>query len=160
MRQPYKFNNYMKIAINIAEKQLLKQPHSGGYGEIPIGCVIVCNKTGKIIAKSCNKTIQSENPTQHAEIVCINRALKRLKTNRLTGCSIYITLEPCTMCAGAIMLSKIDRIYIGCLSQKTGAVISNLHVFKRKNCNHIPDIYYGIMEKECKELLRGFFRDV
>ena len=112
------YSNYMQIAIDVAERQLIKQPHTDHEHEIPIGCVIVDNKTGKILAKSCNKTIKSNNSLQHAEIICINRALKKLSTNRLTNCSMYITLEPCIMCAGAIMLSKIDRLYIGCLSQK------------------------------------------
>ena len=154
------YNNYMQIAIDVAERQLVKQPHIGHEHEIPIGCVIVDNKTGKILAKSCNKTIKSNNSLQHAEIICINRTLKKLSTNRLTNCSMYVTLEPCIMCAGAIMLSKIDRLYIGCLSKKTGAVISNIHLFQRNICNHIPDVYYGIMEQECKTLLRGFFRDI
>lgn len=156
----HSFSNYMQIAIDVAEKQLQGQKHIDIRDEIPIGCVIVDNKTGKILAKSCNKTIKTNNPTQHAEIVCINRALKKLKTNRLNHCSIYITLEPCTMCATAIMLAKIDRVYIGCLSPKTGAIISNLHLYKRNICNHKPEVYYCIMEKECRELLRGFFRDV
>lgn len=154
------FSNYMQLAIDLAERQLKGQKHIGDNCEIPIGCVIVDDKTGKVIAKSCNKTIKLNNPTQHAEILCINRALKKLKTNRLNHCSIYITLEPCAMCATAIMLAKIDRVYIGCLSPKTGAIISNLHIYKRTICNHKPDVYYCIMEKECKELLRGFFRDV
>lgn len=154
------FSNYMQLAIDIAERQLKGQKHIGDNCEIPIGCVIVDGKTGKVIAKSCNKTIKLNNPTQHAEILCINKALKKLKTNRLNHCSIYITLEPCAMCAAAIMLAKIDRVYIGCLSPKTGAIISNLHIYKRTICNHKPDVYYCIMEKECKELLRGFFRDV
>ena len=154
------FSNYMQLAIDIAERQLKGQKHIGDNCEIPIGCVIVDDKTGKVIAKSCNKTIKLNNPTQHAEILCINKALKKLKTNRLNHCSIYITLEPCAMCATAIMLAKIDRVYIGCLSPKTGAIISNLHIYKRTICNHKPDVYYCIMEKECKELLRGFFRDV
>ena len=154
------FSNYMQIAIDVAERQLTGQKHCGNSDEIPIGCVIVDNKTGKILAKSCNKTIKSNNPTQHAEIVCINRALKKLNTNRLNHCSIYITLEPCAMCASAIMLAKLERVYIGCLSPKTGAIISNLHLYKRAICNHKPDVYYCIMEKECMALLRGFFRDI
>lgn len=154
------YSNYMQAAIDIAKKQLIKQPHIGCEHEIPVGCAIVCNKTGKILSKSCNKIIKDCNPLQHAEIVCINSALKKLSTNRLTNCSMYVTLEPCVMCAGAIMLSKIDRLYIGCLSKKTGAVISNLHIFQRNICNYIPDIYYGIMEEECRALLKGFFRDI
>ena len=149
------FSNFMQIAIDVAEQQL---EDTNGMQEIPIGCVIVDNKTNKIVAKSCNQTIKSNNPTKHAEIICIEKALKKLKTNRLTGCSMYITLEPCAMCAMAIALAKIERLYIGCLSEKTGAVISNLHIFKRTISNHCPDIYYGIMEKECKQLLKDFFK--
>lgn len=157
------FNNYMHEAIKVAEKQIKNHRYNNATHnncEIPIGCVIVDNKTGKIISKSCNQIIKTNNPTQHAEIVCINKALKKINTNRLINCSIYCTLEPCSMCASAIMLAKIERLYIGCLSKKTGAVVSNIHLFKRKTCNHIPDIYYCIMEKECKKLLRGFFRDI
>lgn len=130
------------------------------YSEIPIGCVIVDNDTNKIVACAHNETIKTNNSTKHAEIVCINKAMKRLKTNRLTNCSMYVTLEPCCMCAGAISLAKIDRLYIGCLSEKTGAIVSNLHYFLRKICNHRPDIYYPIMEEKCRQLLRGFFRDI
>ncbi|MBR1428905.1 MAG: nucleoside deaminase [Rickettsiales bacterium] len=153
------FCNFMQIAIDVAEKQIEDKKRLKHEPEIPIGCVIVNNKTNKIIAKSCNKTMAMKNPLKHAEIVCINRAMKKLKTNRLTGCSLYVTLEPCAMCASAIMLAKIDRVYIGCLSPKTGAIISNLHIYKRTICNHVPDVYYCIMEEECRALLRGFFRD-
>ena len=161
-RDKYLFNNYMQKAIEVAERQFRNQKvkNCNPYAEVPIGCVIVNNKNGQIVAKSCNKMVSSNNPTQHAEIVCINKALHKLKTNRLTNCSMYITLEPCTMCVAAIMFAKIDRLYIGCLSPKTGAVVSNIHFFKRSICNHIPAVYYCIMEKECRELLRGFFRDI
>ena len=175
LKRSVDFSNYMEIAIETAEKQLLKnratkyrlkknkkEIYFENYHqlEIPVGCVIIDNTTKKIISKSCNKTRCKNNPTQHAEIICINQAMKKLNTNRLTNCSMYITLEPCCMCAGAIALSKIGKVYIGCLSKKTGAVISNLHYFMRNICNHKPEIYYPIMEKECRELLRGFFRDI
>ncbi len=187
MKRSVFFSENMQLAINIAERQLAKQicimqrrqntrlekksitmsdcnynihAHGDVYSEIPIGCVIVDNDTGKVLARAHNETIKTNNPTRHAEIVCIDKAMRRLRTNRLTNCSMYVTLEPCCMCAGAISLAKIDRLYIGCLSRKTGAVVSNLHYFLRNNCNHRPDVYYPIMEEKCRGLLRGFFRDV
>ncbi len=142
------FNNYMNIAIQIAKK-IEKNT------EVPIGCVIVDNKTGKILAKNSNKVKKTNNPIQHAEIVCINKALKKINKDRLDDCSMYVTLEPCLMCTGAIYLSKIKKIYIGCLSDKTGAIISN----KNYNCcNHKPEIFYPIMEEECKKLILNFFK--
>ena len=151
------FNKNMKIAINEAKKRLKKDINEEKQ-EIPIGCVITDNITGKIIAKSCNKTIKNKNPLQHCEIICINKALKKLNTNRLENCSIFITLEPCIMCASAIMLSKIGKIYIGCLSEKTGAIVSNLQLFNQKISNHKPEIYYPIMEEECKSIITDFFK--
>ncbi len=145
------FQNYMQIAIDEARKS------SNKNNEIPVGCVIVNNDNGKIVAKSCNKTIKNSNPTQHAEVICINQALKKLKTDRLANCSIYITLEPCPMCAGALALAKIGKIYIGCESKKTGAIINNIKLFSQNFCNHKPEIYHPIMEKECKKLITSFF---
>ena len=150
------FNNYMQIAINEAKKNI-KDGLDKEKQEIPIGCVIIDNETGKIIAKSCNTTVKNKNPLQHSEIVCINKAFKVLKTNQLNNYSMFITLEPCIMCAGAIMLSKIGKIYIGCQSEKTGAIINNFKIFDKKNINHKPEIYFPIMEKECKKLIQDFF---
>ena len=141
------------MAINIAKTASKKKD------EIPVGCVMVDDKNGQIIAKSHNETIKYQNPTKHAEIICINKALKKLKTDRLTNCSMYITLEPCLMCYGAILLAKIGKVYIGCLSQKTGAIISNPAKLKKEFCNHKPDIYYPIMEQECKTLIENFFKN-
>ena len=150
------FNNYMQIAIDIAKKQnknIDRDKH-----EIPIGCVIVDNTTGKIVAKSSNKTISKNNPTFHSEIICINNALKKLKTNRLENCSMYVTLEPCCMCAGAIILAKIGKIYIGCMSEKTGCGINNYSHFTSKISNYKPEVFYPIMEDECKQLIKDFFK--
>ena len=130
MNNKLKFNNYMRIAEKMAKKQAMQQYISnknnsqsfeefvknfdfGKDAEIPVGCVIVDNKTGKVLAKSCNQTRKKNNPLLHAEMICIHRALSKLKTNRLTGCSLYVTLEPCMMCLGAIKLARINKIYIG-----------------------------------------------
>ena len=150
------FNKNMQIAINLA---MLKTDNKDKKkSEIPVGCVIVDDDTGKILAKSCNKTREKNNPTQHAEIICINRALKKINKDRLNNCSMYVTLEPCGMCAGAIALSKVDKLYIGCLSKKTGAVISNECYFNSKICNHRPKVFYPIMEDECQRLITNFFK--
>ena len=149
------FNNYMQIAIKEAVRGMRQNTKTA---EIPIGCIIVDNTNGTIIAKSHNKIVQSNNPTQHAEIVCINKALHKIKSDRLSNHSMYVTLEPCSMCAAAIALVKIKKLYIGCLSQKTGAVISNLNYFDTTLSNHKPEIFYPIMDKECKILLTNFFK--
>ena len=156
------FNNYMQHAIdaiycNNRKSYKNKSDKTQETLEIPVGCVIVDNKTGDIIAKSNNKTIKTNNPIQHAEIICINKALKKLNKNRLTQCSMYVTLEPCCMCAGAISLAKIDKLYIGCLSEKTGAILDN-NSFLEKKTNHKPEIFYPIMEEECKKIISDFFR--
>ena len=152
------YSNYMQIAIDVAERQLIKQPHIGHEHEIPIGCVIVDNKTGKILAKSCNKTIKSNNSLQHAEIICINRALKKLSTNRLTNCSMYITLEPCIMCAGAIIQARLDKVYIGAMDPVMGACGSKLNLLNDYNLNYKVDFESGLLENEAKELMQSFFK--
>ena len=153
MKNNKTFNNYMKIALNIS-----KRNKKTINDEVPVGCVIVDNKTGTILAKSCNRTKKTNNPIQHAEIVCINKALKKIKKDRLTNCSMYITLEPCLMCTGAIILSKIKKIYIGCLSKKTGYMISNGGCLDNNKNNHKPEIFYPIMEKDCKKIIVDFFK--
>ena len=117
----------------------------------------MCDKSKRKKKKNKKKKIKKNKPTQNTEVICINKALKKKKTDRLTDCSIYITLEPCSMCAGAICLAKLGKIYIGCLSKKTGAIVSNAGIFSHKNCNHKPEIYFPIMEDECKKLIDEFF---
>lgn len=148
----------MQTAINIAKKNTTLRTQNDKECEIPVGCVIVDDMSGKILAKSCNKTRKTNNPLQHAEIICINKALKKIKNNRLSHCSMYITLEPCKMCAGAISLAKVDKLYIGCLSSKTGHIVSNAFLQTEKT-NHQPEIYYPVMENECKNIIRSFFRN-
>ena len=153
------FNNYMQMAIDVASNGKKRNKNTKEI-EIPIGCIIVDNKNHTILAKSCNRTQKTKNPTQHAEIICINTALKKINSDRLTNCSMYVTLEPCGMCASAIALAKIGNLYIGCLSKKTGAVISNCNYFDSKICNHKPKIFYPIMEKECTKLICDFFKEM
>lgn len=124
--------------------------------ECPIGAVIVRN--GDIIARGFNLKESEQNSVLHAEIVVIQSACKVLGTWRLDDCDLYVTLEPCVMCAGAIIQSRIRRIYFGAYDPKAGAIGSVVNIFDIKELNHAPEIYAGIMEDECSLLLKQFFR--
>ena len=123
--------------------------------EVPVGAVIV--KDDKIIAKAHNKCEKNGDPTCHAELIAIKKALKKLNTSRLKGCQLYVTLEPCPMCAGAIIHARIDEVIFGAFDLKGGAVSSKTDLFNR-GFNHIPTVYEGILEKECAEILSDFFK--
>ena len=124
--------------------------------EVPVGCVIV--KDNKIIAKAHNKKQKRNCAIFHAEIECIQKACKKLNNWDLKGCDIYITLEPCLMCTGAIINSRIDNVIFACKDPKGGALVSNIKLNKVKNINHYPNINYGIMEKQCSDILKQFFK--
>ena len=124
--------------------------------EVPVGCVIVSN--GNVIAKAHNKKVKRNNAIYHAEIECINKATKKIKNWNLSGCDMYVTLEPCMMCTGAIINSRIDNVYFACKDPKGGSFVSNIKIKKIKNINHYPNYEYGIMEKQCSELLKSFFK--
>ena len=140
---------YMQIALKEAQKAAFKD-------EAPIGCVIVKNDV--IIAKSYNKREIKNLVTSHAEIEAITKANKKLNSWRLVDCDIYITLEPCIMCAGAIIQARIKNIYFGAYDPKGGALTSSIDVLSSKNLNHKPNVYGGILEGECSLLLREFFK--
>lgn len=125
--------------------------------EVPVGCVIV--KDGKIIARAHNKKEKKNSAIFHAEIECIKKANKKVNDWYLKDCEMYVTLEPCMMCAGAIINSRIKKLYFACKDTKGGAITSNINILEIKNINHYPEINYGIMEKECSELLKEFFRN-
>jgi tRNA(adenine34) deaminase len=125
-------------------------------GEVPIGCVIVCD--GDLIAQAGNRTLAERDPTAHAEIVAIRQAAAALGSERLSDCDLYVTLEPCTMCAAAISFARIRRIYYGAADPKGGAVESGVRFFSAPTCHHRPDVYGGIGEAEASELLKEFFR--
>lgn len=122
--------------------------------EVPVGCVIV--KNNKILASAHNTTIRECNNTKHAEINAINHAIKLLGTKELTECEMYVTLEPCPMCAGAIINTKIKRLYIGAPEPKSGCFGSKTD-FSLLEFNHKPEVYHGICEDESKKMLRNFF---
>jgi tRNA(adenine34) deaminase len=125
-------------------------------GEVPIGCVIVCD--GDVIARSGNRTLAERDPTAHAEIVAIRRAAAIRDSERLPDCDLYVTLEPCTMCAAAISFARIRRLYFGAADPKGGAVENGVRYFSAPTCLHRPEVYGGIGEREAAALLEGFFR--
>ena len=124
--------------------------------EVPVGCVIVNN--GKIIARAHNLKETKYDTTKHAEILAIQKASKKLKSWRLTDCEMYITLEPCSMCAGALINSRIKKIYIGALDNKTGAAGSVLNLFDDYTFNHKVEVEKGIMVEQCETILKDFFK--
>ena len=144
-------NKYMNEALKEAQKAYDKL-------EVPVGAIIV--KDGKIIARAYNKKEEKKDTTMHAEIIAIKKASKKIGAWRLNDCEMYVTLEPCTMCAGAIINSRIKKVYIGTMDEKTGAVGSVLNLFEDYTFNHKVEAEKGIMEKECQETLKKFFKEL
>lgn len=142
---------FMKEALKEAQKSYKKE-------EIPVGAIIV--KDGKIIAKGHNLKETKTDPTKHAEIIAIQKACKKLQTWRLTGCTMYVTLEPCSMCAGSLIQSRLDKVVIGTMDEKTGACGSVLNLLADYKFNHIVQIETGIMQEECKKILQQFFKEL
>jgi tRNA(adenine34) deaminase len=124
-------------------------------GEVPIGCVVVHD--GDVIARGHNRTVADHDPTAHAEMLALRAAAAALGAERLTACDIYVTLEPCTMCAGALSLARVRRLYYGAADPKGGAVDSGVRFFASPTCHHRPDVYGGMAEQEAAALLREFF---
>jgi len=125
-------------------------------GEVPIGCVIV--RDGEIVAEAGNRTLTDRDPSAHAEMVAIRAAARRLGSERLIDCDLYVTLEPCTMCAGAISFARIRRLYYGASDPKGGAVESGVRFFAQPTCHHAPEVYSAVGEIEAAALLRDFFK--
>jgi tRNA(adenine34) deaminase len=130
---------------------------AGSRGEVPVGCVIV--RGGKVVARAGNRTLSDRDPTAHAEIVAIRQAAASLGTERLVDCDLYVTLEPCAMCAGAVALARVRRLYYGAADPKGGAVESGVKFFAAPTCHHRPEIYGGIAEAEAATLLKSFFKE-
>lgn len=125
-------------------------------GEVPVGAVIVHD--GAIIARAGNRTRECNDPTAHAEIVAIREACEKLGSERLTGADLYVTLEPCAMCAGAISFARIRRLYFGASDEKGGAVTTGPRFYTLPTCHHAPDVYPGIGEADAAEMLKSFFK--
>jgi tRNA(adenine34) deaminase len=130
---------------------------AGNRGEVPVGCVIV--RGGEVVARAGNRTLSDRDPTAHAEIVAIRQAAALLGTERLSDCDLYVTLEPCAMCAGAVAFARIRRLYYGAADAKGGAVESGIKFFAAPTCHHRPEIYGGLAEAEAAALLKGFFKE-
>ena len=139
---------FMKQALKQAQKAL-------EINEVPIGCVIVYD--GKVIARGYNRRKIDKNTLSHAELIAIRKASKKLGDWRLEGCTMYVTLEPCQMCAGAIVQARIDRCVIGCMSPKSGCAGSIINLLQMDEFNHRVETEQGVLEKECSEMLSGFF---
>lgn len=138
-----------------ARKQAMK---AYALKEVPIGCVITCD--GKIIARGYNRRNTDKNTTSHAEINAIRKASKKLGDWRLEGCTLYVTLEPCQMCAGAIIQSRMDRVVIASMNPKAGCAGSVLNLLEMDGFNHKAQVTRGILEEECSQMLSGFFREL
>jgi tRNA(adenine34) deaminase len=130
---------------------------AGERGEVPVGCVIV--REGAVIARAGNRTLAEHDPTAHAEIVAIRRAAAVLGSERLAECDLYVTLEPCAMCAGAIAFARARRLYYGAADPKGGAVDNGVQFFASPTCHHRPEVYGGLAEAEASALLKRFFQE-
>lgn len=139
----------MQIAIK--EAQIAEE-----NGDVPIGAIIVYQN--QIIGRAYNQREQLQDPTAHAEIIALTQAAAFLESWRLHGCTMYVTLEPCTMCAGALVLARIDRLVYGCDDPKTGAVRSLYNIVTDERLNHIIDVTSGVLAEECSGLLQQFFQ--
>jgi tRNA(adenine34) deaminase len=126
-------------------------------GEVPVGCVIV--RDGAVVARAGNRTLADRDPTAHAELLAIRVASAALGSERLTDCDLYVTLEPCTMCAAAMSFARIRRLYFGTGDPKGGAVEHGVRFFAAPTCHHQPEVYGGMAEQESAELLRAFFAE-
>ena len=145
-------NNYMAQAM-------IEAKAAAARGEIPVGAVIVDGFTGKIIAAAGNEIEQNNDPTAHAELLALQRACKIRGAPRIPDCDLYVTLEPCPMCATALSFARIRRIYFGAYDPKGGGVEHGPKILNHPTCHHKPDVYGGIHEQECSEILKEFFKD-
>ncbi len=140
---------HMSVALEEAEA-------AASRGEVPVGAVIV-DKTGKIVARSGNRTRELSDPSGHAEILAIRAACQNCGSERIGDCDLYVTLEPCSMCATAISFARIRRLYYAASDPKSGGVEHGARIFTQSTCHHTPEVYSGIDEERSAELLREFF---
>jgi len=148
------------LSFNMAsfmDMALAEARAAGQAGEVPVGCVIVRGRA--IVARAGNRTLADSDPTAHAEIAAIRQAASLLGSERLTECDLYVTLEPCAMCAGAVSFARIRRLYYGAADPKGGAVDNGVKFFSSPTCHHRPEVYGGLAEAEASALLTDFFRE-
>lgn len=139
------------------EEALLEAAKGRDLGEVPVGAVVV--RDGQIIARACNRPISSCNPVAHAEILALQLAAEAIGNYRLVDCDLYVTLEPCTMCAGAIVHSRIRRLVFGAAEPKAGAVVSATRVLEQPQMNHRVEVVGGVLQTRCSQMISDFFRD-
>lgn len=147
----HEFEKFMRIALKEASKSLKNE-------DVPVGCIIV--KNNEIISKAYNQIEKTGNPLKHAEIIAIEKAVKKIGYKHLLDCDIYVTLEPCSMCAGAIVLSRAKRVIYGASDFKTGACGSLLNIINNDKLNHRCKLISGVLKEECGKLLKDFFKDL
>ena len=143
--------NFMDLALDAARA-------AAARGEVPVGAVLVDAASGEVLARDGNRTLELNDPTAHAEMLVIRAAAARVGSQRLGQADLYVTLEPCAMCAGAISFARIRRLYFGAADPKGGAVEHGPRFFAQLTCHHRPEVYGGIAETPAAELLRGFFQ--
>jgi len=141
--------SFMDLALKAAESAAIS-------GEVPIGCVVVRNNA--VIAVAANRTLTDRDPTAHAEILALRQAARAIGSERLVDCDLYVTLEPCTMCAGAISFARIRRLYYGAADPKGGAVDSGVRFFAAPTCHHAPEVYSAVGERQAAQMLKEFFK--
>ncbi|MBO6826399.1 MAG: nucleoside deaminase [Sneathiella sp.] len=146
----YELTNFMEMALHTAEL-------SAKRGEVPVGAVVVDSKTGRVVGTSGNQMVGRHDPTAHAEMLAIKAAANMLGSQRLVDCDIYVTLEPCPMCAGAISHARLRRLYFGAYDPKGGGVEFGPRIYDHDTCHHKPEVYGGIGEAQSAKLLRDFF---
>jgi tRNA(adenine34) deaminase len=144
------------MAASFMDMALAQARAAGEAGEVPVGCVIV--RDGAVIARAGNRTLAARDPTAHAEIVAIREAAGVLGSERLDDCDLYVTLEPCAMCAGAVAFARIRRLYYGAADPKGGAVDNGVKFFASPTCHHRPEVYGGLAEADASALLKEFFQ--
>ena len=146
------FTSYMTHALEQAQM-------AADLGEVPVGAAVI-DPDGRILAVAGNRTRTDKDPTAHAEILAIRQACAELGQDRLTDCALYVTLEPCAMCAAAIAHARIARVYYGASDPKSGGVAQGARVFEHPQCHHKPDLYDGIEEQACASILQDFFANL
>jgi tRNA(Arg) A34 adenosine deaminase TadA len=142
----------MAVALDVARR-------AGERGEVPVGAVVVDGASGRILAQAGNRVEELSDPTAHAEVMALRNACAAESSPRLPGCDIYVTLEPCPLCATAIAFARIRRLYFGAYDPKGGGVDHGPRIFSQRTCHHRPEVYGGLRAGAAADLLRAFFRD-
>jgi tRNA(adenine34) deaminase len=146
----------LEMVASFMDMALAEARAAGEAGEVPVGCVVV--RDGAVVARAGNRTLTERDPTAHAELVAIRAAAAELGSERLDGCDLYVTLEPCAMCAGAVAFARIRRLYYGAADPKGGAIENGVKFFASPSCHHRPEVYGGLAEADASALLKQFFQ--